>query len=331
MNNYIEEKSKLKDALNNLKITKSQKLAEGILAKHIGFEKEKEKFQQEIRFYIMFRGNFQPLSKVVCYAGPPGIGKTTFVQTLKEAMGRELKLIPCAGLETSPEFSILGSQDKPSLLAWVIKKSGSKNPIILFDEAEKVKNEKIQAELIELFEKTKKQKEFKDPYFQEEIDLTHITFFLAVNYKEKLATKLKDVVEMRELQGYTPQEKLKILIIKKENLQKSYKLEKAETEQILSNKTLEFLVHRWIKEKGVRKLEQALNKIVEEYVYSRKIDQPAFQGNQQKWVEQNILPFEKSSQLTSFHYGLFASLGLNLVLLIVWVFGKLLKKKKNTL
>jgi len=117
MNNYIEEKSKLKDALNNLKITKSQKLAEGILAKHIGFEKEKEKFQQEIRFYIMFRGNFQPLSKVVCYAGPPGIGKTTFVQTLKEAMGRELKLIPCAGLESSPEFSILGNQDKPSLLA----------------------------------------------------------------------------------------------------------------------------------------------------------------------------------------------------------------------
>jgi len=49
---------------------------------------------------------------------------------------------------------------------------------------------------------------------------------------------------MRELQGYTPQEKLKILTIKKENLQKSYKLEKAETEQILSNKTLEFLVHR---------------------------------------------------------------------------------------
>ena len=48
----------------------------------------------------------------------------------------------------------------------------------------------------------------------------------------------------------------------------------------------------------MRKLEQALNKIVEEYVYSQKNDQPAFQGNQQKWIEQNILPFKKSSQLT---------------------------------
>ena len=115
--NYIEEKNKLKNALNNLKITPSQKLAEEILAKHIGFEKEKKKFQQEIRFYIMFRGNFRPLSRVVCYAGPPGTGKTTFVQTLKEAMGRDLRLVPCAGLESSLEFSILGSSYKPSLLA----------------------------------------------------------------------------------------------------------------------------------------------------------------------------------------------------------------------
>ena len=109
--------TKLKNALNNLKVTKSQKLAEKILAEHIGFEKEKKKFQQEIRFYIMCRGNFRPLSKIVCYAGPPGTGKTTFVQSLKEAMGRELKLVSCAGLESSPKFSILGSQDKPSLVA----------------------------------------------------------------------------------------------------------------------------------------------------------------------------------------------------------------------
>ena len=117
MNNYIKEKNELKNALNNLKITKSQKLAEEILNEHIGFEKEKKIFQQEIRFYIMFGGNFRPLSKIVCYAGPPGTGKTTFVQNLKIAMGRELELIPCAGLESSPEFSILGNQDKPSLLA----------------------------------------------------------------------------------------------------------------------------------------------------------------------------------------------------------------------
>jgi ATP-dependent Lon protease len=114
---YIEEKEKLKNALDNLKITKSQKSAGKILADHIGFEKEKERFQREIRFYIIFRGNFRPLSKVVCYAGPPGIGKTTFVQTLSEAMGRDLKLIACAGLESSPDFSILGSSNKPSLLA----------------------------------------------------------------------------------------------------------------------------------------------------------------------------------------------------------------------
>lgn len=121
-----------------------------------------------------------------------------------------------------------------------------------------------------------------DPYFKEEIDLTYVTFFLAVNYKEKLATKLKDAVEMRELQGYTPQEKLKILEKKKAGLQKSYKLEKAEINQILSSETLKFLVHKWIKEKGARKLEQALNKIVEEYIYSQKIGRLAFQGNQQK-------------------------------------------------
>jgi len=98
--------------------------------------------------------------------------------------------------------------------------------------------------LIELFEKAQKREKFIDPYFQEEIDLAHITFFLAINYKEKLATKLKDALEMRELQGYTPPEKVKILQIKKTDLQKSYKLTESEINQILSNEILELLVHK---------------------------------------------------------------------------------------
>jgi ATP-dependent Lon protease len=98
--------------------------------------------------------------------------------------------------------------------------------------------------LIELFEKVKNREKFEDPYFKEEIDLAHITFFLAVNYKEKLATKLKDAVELRELQGYTSEEKLKILKIKRNELQKIYNLKEHEIKEVLTDETLEFLVNK---------------------------------------------------------------------------------------
>jgi len=239
--NKIEEKEKLNNALKEMKIAEDRHKVKEIFKSHIGFEKEKQKFLESSQLYIQFRGNLRPRREVICYSGPPGVGKTTFVQTLKNAMGRQLELVPCAGLADPTKYSILGDKNKPSLVAWAIMKNGCKNPIILLDELEKVTDEKIQADLIKLFKAFKENGTYKDPYFQQEIDLKYLDFFAAVNYDEKLATKLKDSVNLKRLLGYTEKEKVQILQRKRTDMQEIYNLEKEEVEKVLSDDVLRFL------------------------------------------------------------------------------------------
>jgi len=241
-------------------------------------------------------------------------------------MGRELELVPCAGLADPTKYSILGDKNKPSLVAWAIMKNGCKNPIILLDELEKVTDEKIQADLIKLFKAFKENGTYKDPYFQQEIDLKYLDFFAAVNYDEKLATKLKDSVNLKRLLGYTEKEKVQILQRKRTDMQEIYNLEKEEVEKVLSDDVLRFLTDTWIQEKGVRKLEQACHKIMEEHIYAKQTNRQEFQGNKQQWIEKNILAFRESHKLNQKHYLLFASFGLSLIMLITWIFTRFLLK-----
>jgi ATP-dependent Lon protease len=113
------EKEEVKKALEGpLKKTDSGEEAKKILNKHIGFQREKDKFESYVYLYAATKdGRFRPKKEIICYAGAPGTGKTTFVKTLKEAMGVSLKLIPCTRLKESSEFSILGDENKPSLPA----------------------------------------------------------------------------------------------------------------------------------------------------------------------------------------------------------------------
>ncbi|KLL03204.1 MAG: ATP-dependent protease La [Mycoplasmataceae bacterium CE_OT135] len=328
--NKIEEKEKLNNALKEMKIFSDTQEAQKKINEHIGFKKEKEKYLESVRYYILFQGQLRPKREITCYSGPPGVGKTTFVQTLKKATGRPLEIIPCAGLDNPPEYSILGDKNKPSLVAWAIMKKNCKNPFILLDELEKVKNEKIQADLIKLFENFVEKGTYFDPYFQQEIDLKFLDFFAAVNYDEKLATKLKDKVNLIRLLGYDEKEKMQILQKKRAEMQKSYNLEKDEIEKVLTDNILKFLINTWIQEKGVRKLEQACHKVVEEYIYAKQTNQQAFQGDKQKWIEKNILAFRESHKLNWRHHLLFASFGVSLILLITWIFTKFLLKKKPT-
>jgi ATP-dependent Lon protease len=90
MNNFEQEKKELTDALSQpVKISSDIEKANEELKKHIGFEKEKKTFLNHIKVYAMTQGQFWPVKKVICYSSAPGMGKTTFVQNLAEAMGRD--------------------------------------------------------------------------------------------------------------------------------------------------------------------------------------------------------------------------------------------------
>nr|CAG8459906.1 1255_t:CDS:10 [Entrophospora candida] len=88
--------------------------AKQILEKYIGFQREKDKFENYVYLYAAVKDDkFHPKKEIICYSGAPGTGKTTFVKTLKDAMGVEIELISCTGLKDSSEFSILGDENKP--------------------------------------------------------------------------------------------------------------------------------------------------------------------------------------------------------------------------
>jgi ATP-dependent Lon protease len=264
----LKLKKDFENSLNELIIIQNQKHAEEIFAKQIGFSKEKKLFLNHISFYAIFKGNFRPDGDIICYSGAPGTGKTTFVKTAAEAMGRPLIIISCAGLGKDSKFSILGDHDKPSLIAQVVVDSGCRNPIVLFDELEKA-DQKIQPQLLEILKKYKKGESYEDPFFKKEINLSHMTFFATVNYKKKLSTKFKDSVFMKELSDYTDEEKIKILSLKRKEIQEKYKLTEDEIKKILPGGALGLIVKK-LKEKGIRKSEQALNKITEEYIYAKQ-------------------------------------------------------------
>jgi len=117
--NKEQEKKNIEEYLaGSLKVNDSAEDAKKKLEKQIGFKREKEKFSDYVYLYSIAKEKFKPKREVVCYAGAPGTGKTTFVRSLNEAMGRgKFQLISCAGLKEFNDFSILGDENKPSLVA----------------------------------------------------------------------------------------------------------------------------------------------------------------------------------------------------------------------
>ncbi|MCE8163551.1 MAG: AAA family ATPase [Candidatus Moeniiplasma glomeromycotorum] len=326
MTEFEQRKKKLIEALNKpVKIASDMEKAEKELEKHIGFEKQKETFKNNLGIYMATEGKFWPNREVVCYSSAPGMGKTTFVKNLATAMGRDCQIIPLAGFTESKEFSILGDGKKPSLVAWAIEKSSSKNPVILLDELEKVEDKNILSHLVQLFKDYKKGKKFTDKYFKAEIDLGHITFFATVNYLDNLDPDFKnnEAVNIIELPDFTEEEKEKILKMKAEEINKKYPEKKG---GIISEQIIKAILHR-IKEVGIRQAERVLYKIEQEYVYTKnKGEEFSVVENPQKWVKENVFPYQEEFKATWKHYLLFFLLGLNFVLLASWIFKRFIIK-----
>jgi ATP-dependent Lon protease len=302
---------------------------------HVGFEKEKDKFADHVYLYLETGGNFRPQREVICYAGAPGTGKTSFVRTLSKVTGRPIEIISCAGLKDFKDYSILGSKDKPSLVAWLIGKNKCKNPIILFDELEKVEEgSEIQRDLIKLFsmyknEEGNESKELFDDYYNMNIELDHISFFATVNYPEILAPLLKKNVTMHSLEDYKAEEKIEILKLKKkeieENIQKIYG---QEAKNFIPDELIEELPN-YIKEDGIRQSERVLLKIGEEYIFARENGKEFKIENSKQWLKNNVLPYQEKFRSDTKHFLLYFLWGIIWILLLVVIVKKIILGEKN--
>ena len=252
------------------------KYVEDILNKsHYGLKDIKERI---LEYAAMKSRNPMLASPILCLVGPPGTGKSTIAASIAKSLNRDFAKISVGGLNDSSELighrkTYLGSA--PGKIIQALQKCGSKNPVLLIDEVDKmVKDYKGDPAsiLLDVLDPNLNQS-FTDNYLEEPFDLSHILFILTANYIQDIPPELKDRLEIIEISSYTTLEKISLA---KDYLLPSIFLDyHLENENIkFSDGALEYVVLNYTYEAGVRdlrrKLETILRKMMLESVKKKK-------------------------------------------------------------
>ena len=242
---------------------------------HYGLKEVKERI---LEYAAMKSRNPMLVSPIICLVGPPGVGKSTIASSIAKALHRAFYKISVGGLNDSAELighrrTYIGSA--PGKIITALQKCGSKNPVLLIDEVDKMVKDyhgDPASVLLDVLDPNLNQN-FTDSYLEEPFDLSHVLFILTANYKEDIPIELRDRLEMIELSSYTTLEKVKLA---KEYLLPAIYLEYhvMESEVSFSDEALNHIVLNYTNEAGVRdlrrKLETILRKVIMESVKKKK-------------------------------------------------------------
>ena len=234
---------------------------------HYGMKKAKERVIE----YIAVKSITDEVSSpIICLVGPPGVGKTTFAESISKALDRNFVKISLGGMSDSAELvghrrAYIGSN--PGKIVTSLIKCGSNNPVFLLDEVDKLKKDykgDPASTLLDILD-VSQNKRFVDNYIDEEIDLSKILFILTANDISNIPPALLDRLEIIDLTGYTDNEKLLISenyiipsALKKHGLKNT--IIKFETEAIKK------IINEYTNESGVRELERDVNKIIRKVI-----------------------------------------------------------------
>ncbi len=240
---------------------------------HFGMEKVKEKI---IEYIAAKNRNPSVNCPILCLVGPSGVGKTTLAKSIAESLNRKFYKISVGGLNDSSVLNghrrtYMGSS--PGKIMEGIKKCGTKNPVLLIDEVDKMVHDykgDPASTLLDILDKTQNQF-FVDNYIEEEFDLSEVLFVLTANYKEEIPYELYDRLEVIELSSYTLLEKMAIT--------KKYLLPKIYLEHNLHAKDVKFsegalkeIILNYTNESGVRDLERLLTSLMRKLIVLNQVE-----------------------------------------------------------